>query len=157
MGRSSVGVTGRWRGITLPELLVVVSIIGLAVTVAVPSISRAVRSARLNTAAGQLAVSLKAARMIAVSSGAPLDFVVAGDPDNYYEYPDKSGRIRRFTLPPGIRIVSTSSPITFQPNGAVTAPVTTTLEAELSATTTELWEIRTNLSGVSKVIRPRDP
>ena len=153
MGRSSVGATVGWRGVTLPELLVVVSIIGLSVAVAVPSISRAIRSARLNTAASQFAVSLKAARMIAVSRGAPLDFVVRSDPDNYYEYEDKVGRLRRFTLPPGIRIVSTSSPITFQPNGSVAAPVTTTLEAELSVGTVAVWEIRTNVTGVSKVVK----
>ena len=104
-----VGTVRDNRGITLPELLVVLAIVALAVTVAVPFISGAIHSARVRTSVDQLAVSLMAARMLAVTRQAPVSVTVATDPHNYYEVPDRNGLPQRFDMPENVRIVSSTS------------------------------------------------
>ena len=140
----------------MPELLVVVTIIGLAVTMAIPLITDAVRSTRIRIAADQLAVSLRAARMISVTVQADVDVRIEATPDNYYEYVDAGGRLRHFELPAGVQIMAPDRTITFQPNGAIAAPTTLTLEAPLSRGVTAEWRLDTNLLGVTSVtiVRP---
>lgn len=145
------------RGITLPELLVVLAIIALAVTVAVPIISGAIQSARTRTAIDQFAVSLMAVRMLAVTQQAEVSLSVAADPENYYEYPDRHGSTQRFEMPDGVRIVSSTDPIAFQPNGMVDGGARTVFEARRSGTPTETWEIETSILGVAKVTRREGP
>jgi prepilin-type N-terminal cleavage/methylation domain-containing protein len=145
------------RGITLPELLVVVAIIGLAVTVAVPLISGAVQSARIRTAIDEFAISLMAARMLAVTQQSPVDLTVAADPANYYEYPDRNGELQRFAMPEEVRIVSSTNPITFQPNGMVAGGARTVLETRRSGGPVETWEVATSILGIATVRREGGP
>lgn len=147
----------RSRGITLPELLVVVSIIALAVAIAIPVISEAVRSAKVRSAADQFTVSIMAARMIAVTRQAPVSITVAVDPGNYFEYPDRSGEMRRYEMPSGVRIVSSTNPITFRMNGGVDGGATTRIEADMGGSTVEIWEIDTSIMGVARVTHWRTP
>jgi prepilin-type N-terminal cleavage/methylation domain-containing protein len=154
---------GEHRGITLPELLVVVTIIGLAVTVSIPLVSGAIRSAELRSAAAQFLVSLQAARMIAVSKQGPLDVRISAHPVNRYEYEDSAGRTRLSTIPSSVCIVSATSPtITFEANGSVGAAAVTTFvnkQQDGAGTGCELgggaegFEIRTNLLGEPTVTR----
>jgi len=146
----------RSGGVTLPELLVVMSIIGLAVAVAVPVISEAVRSARVHTAANQLNVSLMAARMLAVTRQAPVDFRVAIDPANYFEYPDRSGRLRRYEMPEGVVITVSTDPITFRADGSVEGGASTTIEAAFGRGASERWEIDVNILGITTVTHRRE-
>ncbi len=147
----------RGLGITLPELLVVVAIIGLALTVAVPLIQDAVRSARVRAATDEFVINLMAARMLAVTRQTDIDVVVSPHPDDFYEYPGRDGRLRRFTLPEGIRIVSSTSPISFRANGMVDGGATTRFEARVDTRTVEQWEIRTSLLGIATVTRRSEP
>jgi prepilin-type N-terminal cleavage/methylation domain-containing protein len=157
MGGIDPRIGRRSRGITLPELLVVVAIIGLAVAVAVPLISDAVRSARVRKATDELAVSLMAARMLAVTKRTPVDVTVAVDPANYYEYPGRDGKLTRFDMPLDVRIVNSTSPITFQPNGMVDGGASTRLEARVSGNDVEVWNIKTSVLGVTSVERQVNP
>jgi prepilin-type N-terminal cleavage/methylation domain-containing protein len=151
MRRINVRRTHRKDGVTLPELLVVVSIIGLAVTIAIPLISEAIDSARLHTAADQLAVSLMAARMLAVTRQVPVDFKVAVAPENYFEYPDRNGKMRRYEMPTGVRIASSTDPITFRADGSVEAGARTTLEAVGAGRAADVWEIDVSILGMTTV------
>jgi len=151
------------RGITLPELLVVVSVIGMAVAVAVPLVSGAIISAKLRTGTDQFRVSLQAARMIAVSRQAPVPVRVFVHPENRYEYEDVQGRTRVSRIPPGICIQSaTSDPIIFQANGSIPAAATTifTSSQRVGASTVcelsggvDSFSVETNLLGGSSVTR----
>lgn len=152
----STGVGAREGGVTLPELLVVVSIIALAVTVAIPVISEAVRSARIQTATDQFAVSLMAARMLAVTRQTPVDVTVAVHPANYYEYPDRHGRLKRFELPKGVRISASSNPITFRADGSVEGGASTTFEAVVGGAG-KRYEVDVSILGISKVTRLAEP
>jgi prepilin-type N-terminal cleavage/methylation domain-containing protein len=147
----------RLRGVTLPELLVVVSIIALAVTIAIPVISEAVRSARVQTATDQFAVSLMAARMLAVTRQAPVAVAVAVHPDNYYEYPDRNGRLKRFEMPKGVRISASTNPITFRPDGSVQDGASTTFEAVVAGRGSERYEVDVSILGISTVTRLVEP
>jgi len=142
-------------GFSLPELLVVISIIGLGVAASVPLISGAVRSAKIQGAANQLTISLRAARMIAVSKRQPVNVHVVGresDPGNFYEYTDHRGRITRITMPEGAWITD-SADIEFQPNGSISGDQiqTVVLEAGSDDNVEQRWSIETNLIGATTV------
>ena len=154
----------RQRGVTLPEVLVGLAIVALAVAIAVPIIGGAVRSANARVAANYLSVNLRAARMIAVSANRTVQFTIHAEPHaacsctpTFYEYRDIKNRLRRFDMPAGVTIASTtSSEIVFRPNGSSDAPSTTILRAEVGRGNVELWTIETSLIGVPTVRHARE-
>lgn len=146
------------RGFSISELLVVLAIIGIAVAIGIPIAAEQVRQAKIRGAADQLAMDLRAARMIAVSTRVPnpgLSFTIMTEPDNYYEYPDNKGNTRHIEMPDGVRITSSTSPIMFQLNGSVDSASTTVIEIALTASILERWTISTNILGVSTTDRER--
>ena len=52
-------------------------------------------------------------------------------------------------MPDGVRIVSSTSPIQFKPNGSILGGSTTVIESPISASTLSKWTITTNVLGVS--------
>lgn len=151
------------RGVTLPEMLVVVTIVALAVAVAIPIIGGAMRSASARAAANNFSVSLRAARMIAVTTHEPVSFTVQSEPHprcfctpTFYEYAGVDGRPRRVDMPRGVTIASSTSPIGFRPNGSATAASTTVIRAEVAPDNIELWTIQTSLIGVPTVRHARE-
>jgi prepilin-type N-terminal cleavage/methylation domain-containing protein len=146
----------RIGGVTLPELLVVVSIIALAVTIAIPVISEAVRSARVHTATDQLSVSLMAARMLAVTKQSPVEFRVAVAPENYFEYLDRNDRPRKYEMPTGVQISSSTDPITFRADGSVDGGARTTIETISGGEAGERWEIEVSILGITTVTHRRE-
>ena len=153
MPTKQIDQAGKCGGISLAELLVVMAIISLAVMVAVPAISTAVRSARVRAAVDQYSVTLKAARMVAVTNQAPCNVTVEIDPANTYSYVDAQGRTRRASMPPGVRILSSTSPIVFRSNGSVAGGAATRIETTIDERRTESWRIETNHLGITVVAR----
>ena len=153
----------RCSGVTLAELLVVVTIVALAVSVAIPIIGGAVRAASARAAANGLSVNLRAARMLAVTTHKTMTLTVRAEPHarcfctpTYYEYPGRDGRMRRFDMPRGVTIASSTTPIGFLPNGAATGASTTVIRAEVAPDNIELWTIETSLIGVPTVRHARE-
>jgi prepilin-type N-terminal cleavage/methylation domain-containing protein len=151
-------------GVTLPELLVVIAIISMVVTISVPLIAGAVRSSAARAAANGFAVSLKAARMLAVSINAPVQVTVQEEPHpdcycgiTYYEYPDRRGELRRTFMPPGVTIDSSTPVITFMPNGSVPGGSSTVIRTQVSPEIVENWTIETTSTGFSVVRLERTP
>jgi prepilin-type N-terminal cleavage/methylation domain-containing protein len=142
-------------GFSLPELLVVVAIVGIAVLVSVPLVSEQVRLAKIRGAADQLTMDLKAARMIAVSSRSTVDFTVNTDPTNDYQYTDARGKTRQISMPSGVTITSSTSPISFGPTGKLSSAATTVMEINVTGSTIERWTITTSILGVSSVTQQR--
>ena len=147
--RSEVEPRGS-RGVSLSELLVVMAIIGIAVAIGIPLATQQMRMARIRGAADQLAMDIKAARMIAVSTRADVDMTIDTQPTNAYEYTDNQGKLRRIEMPDGVRITSSDSPLTFHLNGSLDNAATTVLEIDVSGSLTERWTISTTILGVSK-------
>ena len=142
-------------GFTLPELLIVLAIAGLALVIAVPLAAEQIRTVQSHAAAGQLATDIRAARMIAVSKRSTVTLQVDVDPTNAYQYTDAHGRVRRIALPKQIRIVSSSPPISFGANGALAAAATTVLEASVSGGVIDRFTVATSLLGVPTVTHQR--
>ncbi len=147
----------RERGFSLSEMLVVVAILGLAVAIAVPLTAEQMKRAKIRSAADEFAMHLKAARMIAVSKRATINFVVTPDPANIYSYPGTNGLVRTFEMPTGVRIISPTSATTiaFLANGSLAAANTTVLEASLADDVREQWSVTTSVLGVSSVTHTR--
>jgi prepilin-type N-terminal cleavage/methylation domain-containing protein len=154
MGVGQIRHRVKQAGVTLPELLVVVAIISMAVTVSVPLISGAVRSSSARAAANGFAVNLKAARMLAVSINAPVTVTVQEEPHDdcfcevtFYEYPDRRGNMQRIEMPPGVTIDASTTPIIFMPNGSVPGGSNTVIRTRVSPETLESWTIETTATG----------
>lgn len=143
---------GRSRGYSLAELLIVLAIIGVTVAVAVPLVADSMRSAKVRGAADQLAMDMRAARMIAVSKRMTVPLTINADPANTYSYTDARGVARHVTLPTGVRITSASpSSVSFLPNGSLSSAATATLEVSLGSSSVERWTVTTNTMGVAKL------
>jgi len=145
----------RSPGFSLPELLVVLAILGAGVAVAIPLTRTQVISSRIRTSAGQFATDLRMARMIAVTKRAAVSVTVAPDPANYYEYTDGAGKLRRVNLSTGVRLISSTSPIVFQVNGSIANPSSSVFEVDLKGSTIERWTVTATILGVPSITRER--
>ena len=155
-----MAVRGRQGGVTLPELLVVVTIIALATMAAIPTITETVRATRLRSATRSLEATFRAVRILAVTQQQDASVIVRpapappaspGPTENQYEYVDLQGRPRTGRMPLGIRIASSTTPIVFHPNGTLDGEAVTVLEVE-TREGLRTWEIRTSRMGVTRVI-----
>lgn len=145
-------------GVSLPELLVVISILALGVMISIPLIADRVHDAKLRAAASRYAMTLRAARMVAVAEQMPVTVTVRPDPDNVYEYLDSGGRLRTTELPGGAWIdeVESTPSFTFGPDGSLDATAKTVLRSKMSAGTVESWTVDIPLTGIPRVRRDPD-
>ena len=141
----------RERGVTLLEALVALLLLGITSAFASSLVVERVRATRSRVAAEQLAVDLRSARMAAISNRKPVSLVVSTDPANAYEYTNAQGVLRRVELPDGVRIVSSTSPIRFEPNGSVAGGASTVLETKLAEYRLERRTVSTNVIGISRI------
>jgi len=142
----------RERGVSLPELLVVIAILALGVMVSVPLIADRMHDIKLSSAVSQYTVSLRAARMVAVATRAPVTVSVDVDPQNTYRYVDSKGRLHTFELPDGAWFDTTSTAaISFGVNGSLDLPATTILRTRLSGGRVATWTVELPLSGIPSV------
>jgi len=139
----------------LPELLVVIAILALGVMVSIPMIADRIQLAKVQSAVGQYAVTLRAARMIAVTKQLPVTVTVRVDPDNLYEYNDSMGRLRTTRLPAGVWIddTETTGDLVFSPDGSLSAPSRTVIQSRMYNGVVEEWVIDVPFSGIP-VVRP---
>jgi prepilin-type N-terminal cleavage/methylation domain-containing protein len=143
------------RGFTLVESLVVLVLLVIAVAIAMSLVQERLQTARIRVSAQQFAVHLRSARFAAVSQRSPADVIVSADPENTYRFTDVRGKDHIIRLPAGVRIVSSSSPIRFQANGAVSGGASTVMEVELPGDRLERWEIDTAALGVPRLSHER--
>ena len=155
MRAKTMNVRGKQAGFSISELLVVLAIIGLGVAIAVPITQQQVRAAKIRTAAEQFAGDMRAVRMIAVSKRTATDITVAAAPDNYYEYTDADGRLRRIEMPAGVTITSSTTPLTYQLNGSMTAASTSVFECQVGKSVTEQWTVTSSILGIPSVTHQR--
>ena len=139
----------RSQGFSLLEILLVLVIMALTASLIVPQLGDGARRLRVRNMVSQFALDLSAARWTAVSGRTAVDLVVTVDPANSYEYTDHHGRLRSVQMPDGVRIVSSTSPIQFKPNGSLLGGSTTVIESPISASLLSRWTITTNVLGIS--------
>ena len=146
----------RPRGISLPELLVVVALLALALLITVPLTARRVNELRLRSTADQFLVTVRAARMVAVTTGRQTVLSIEPHPSDRYEYTDAGGKTREIELPPGVRIDEASAlALVFRPNGSLEPPVpaTVVLKGRLPKGIVERWTVTTPMSGIPSMQR----
>jgi Tfp pilus assembly protein FimT len=153
LDRSGHRLETSWRGVSFPELLVMIAILALAAMVTIPLIADRIHQAKLDAAAGQYAVTLRAARMIAVSKQRSVAVTVRAAPDNVYEYVDAAGRLRSTHLPDGAWFDPDESDATvvFAPDGSLDDATSTVIKARMSGGVVESWKIDVPLAGIPRV------
>jgi Tfp pilus assembly protein FimT len=139
------------RGISLPELMVVIALLALGVIVTVPLIADRVHDIKMQSAVSEFTVALRAARMAAVARGATVTVTVSAS-DGSYGFADAAGTARTYLLPAGARFdPSSTAAIPFRPDGSLDAAATAILEARFSDGTVRSWTVHVPLSGFPAV------
>ena len=147
--------SSRSAGFSLPELLAVLALVAIAIAIAIPLVNEQVRIADVRAAADDLAVHLRAARMISVTTHAPIKFTVLVDPDNKFNYPSTDGIQRWYPMPARVRITAASvNKIEFQSNGSVVAAGAIVLESLVSGST-ERWTASVSMMGMPTLVHER--
>jgi len=143
------------RGFSLPELLVVLALIGIIAAMGVPFVNEQIRIAEVRSAADELGVHLRAARMIAVSHRKDIVVTVTADPGNTMSYEGTEGITRTITMPARVKIKSGSTAtITFRSDGSSLASSTVTAESAVSDKT-ERWTLTVSTVGLVSVAHVR--
>jgi Tfp pilus assembly protein FimT len=130
--------------------MVVLVVMAITLAISTKIVTERIRSTKIRIAASQLAVDLRSARLDAVANRRSVDVFVWPDPVNVYNYTDSRGRERWMELPPGVRIASSDSLVTFRANGSVLGGATAVLETNLSPHIVERWTVDTNALGISR-------
>ena len=158
--------TNQQAGFSLAELLAVLALVGIVVAIGIPIVNEQIRIADIRQAADQMAVHLRAARMLAVTQHRNNVAVnVSIDPTNTYAYcavdPALTGNVcpstqlRTIRMPGTAKLMSGSdTTITFKSDGSSTAARTVTIESAVSAKT-ERWTLSVNTLGLVAVAHTR--
>ena len=143
------------NGFSMVEMLIVIAFIGITVGIAIPLVNEQVRIAEIRAAADEIAVHLRAARMIAVSHHKDIVVTVSADPANTVSYEGTNGAVRTMSMPNRVKIKSGSaSSITFHSDGSTGSSSTVTTESAVSAST-ERWTLTVNILGMVSVAHAR--
>jgi Tfp pilus assembly protein FimT len=142
-------------GFSIGELLVVLTIIGAIVAMGIPLVNEQVRLANIRAVTDEIAVHLRAARMIAVSQHKDVVVTINADPTNTVSYTGTNGETRLITMPPSLTIKTGSSvSITFHSDGSSGA-VSSVLTEFVGPNFTETWTLTVSAVGMVSVSKVR--
>jgi len=148
-------VSGRTLGFSLPELLAVMALLGIAIAIGIPIVNEQVRIAEVRATADELALHLRAARMIAVTQRKTIIFTVNVDPDNSFSYEGNDGKLKTISAPERVKISDASDrSILFKRNGSVDAASSVILESVISGAR-ERWTATVNTVGLATLVHER--
>ncbi len=114
------------RGFSLPELLIVIALMGLFILFGGPAFMDAYRAYRARATADNLLNDLRAQRYIAVANRASSTLTLNNQSNvtapNTYSFTNSKGVLITITLEPGVNIETTSAgSVTFGTNGGTGA------------------------------------
>ena len=150
----------RERGFSIGEMLVVLAIMGITLAIGIPLVNEQVRIADIRSAADNLAVNLRAARMIAVSHHKDIvvtvnNETVASPNTNSITYLGTTNTLKTVSMPKQVNIKSGSATsITFHSDGSTAAASTVTAECVVSSAT-ERWTLTVNTLGLVSIAHAR--
>jgi prepilin-type N-terminal cleavage/methylation domain-containing protein len=147
--------TGHVRGFSLPELIAVIALIGIAIAIGIPIVNEQVRMAEVRAVADDLALHLRAARTIAVTKHTTVTFTVDVDPINRFRYIGSDGVEKEIKMPGRVRIAPASSrSINFKRNGSVDVASVIIVESDVSGAR-ERWTASVSAAGLTKLVHER--
>ncbi len=144
---------GHDRGYSLPELLIVIALIGLFVVFGGPAMADAFKAYKVRSVANSLTVDLRALRYNAVSTRSPRTMTInntTSAPPNQYSYTNFKGDPITVLIEPGVSIETTSAAsITFNINGSTgaTGNQTVSLSMFISGSRNDRYTITITPSG----------
>jgi prepilin-type N-terminal cleavage/methylation domain-containing protein len=142
-------------GFSLPELLAVLAMMAIAIAIGVPLVNEQVRIAEIRAAADDLALHLRAARMMSVTQHRTVQFKVYVEPDNSFEYEKFELKWKKVFLPGRVRILAASDRlINFKQNGSVDVASSIILESTVSGAR-ERWTASVNAVGLTTLSHAR--
>ena len=155
----------RQAGFSLAEMLIVIAFIAITVAIGIPLVNEQVRIAEVRSSADDLALHLRAARMLAVAKHKTIVFTVNVDPVNSFSYKalDDSSiftgdnpKVRGpFKMPTRVKIVTGSDgSISFMQNGSVDFVSSIVLESQVS-NYLERWTATVNTVGLTTLAHQR--
>ncbi len=129
--------------------------VGIAIAIGIPLVNEQVRIAEVRAAADDLALHLRAARMISVTKHKTVRFTVYVDPTNGFEYEGLNGKLKQVGMPGRVRIAAASDrSIDFKRNGSVEAASSIILESDVSGAC-ERWTATVNTVGLTTLAHER--
>jgi len=154
-------------GFTTLELMVVIGIVAILVTLAVPNFFGKMPAKRLESAAGDVNAALQTARLAAVKENTCAVVEFSSSDNNYRIFVDNGGAnaanacnkiqdtgepaVKAGKLPPGVDLVSATpqSIIGFNSRGFPDSAVTISLKNDSGPT----WTVTLNITGSSRINR----
>jgi len=129
--------------------------VAIAIAIGIPIVNEQVRIAEVRAAADDLALHLRAARMISVTQHRTVPFKVYVDPDNKFEYERFTLKWKQVFMPGRVRIAPASDRlINFKKNGSVEAASSVILESDVSGAR-ERWTVSVNTVGLTTLAHVR--
>lgn len=145
----------RQAGFSLAEMLAVLALIGISIAIGIPLVNEQIRIAEVRGAADDLALHLRAARMLAVTKHKTIVFTVNIDPANTFSYEGNNGLTKTISMPGRVKIVTGSrASISFKLDGSVDALSTVILESNVSDKL-ERWTATVNTLGLTTLAHQR--
>lgn len=155
----------RQAGFSLAEMLIVIAFIAITVAIGIPLVNEQVRIAEVRSSADDLALHLRAARMLAVAKHKTIVFTVNVDPTNTFSYRavdnaaiftgDNPTLRGPFKMPTRVKIASGSAAtINFFQNGSVDFSSSVVLESQVSDKL-ERWTATVNTVGLTTLAHQR--
>ena len=138
------------KGFTLIELMVVVVLLGIFASLAVPSFNRMIEKNRVEAAASELYRLVLAARSDAVNKrSATILSYVAGA--RTWQLSQGGATVRQFVLPASLGNAQTHNSLTFSPDGTVSSSATLKVSSQKVGTE---YSIGIQRSGSARVTGP---
>ena len=129
--------------------------IAIAIAVGIPIVNEQVRIAEVRAAADDLALHLRAARMISVTKHTTIRFTVYVAPTSTFEYGELNKKQRQVAMPARVRIAPASDHlINFKKNGSVDVASSIILESDVSGAR-ERWTASVNSVGLTTLSHAR--
>jgi len=130
--KSPIKTLSRYKGITLIEILLIISLIAVLVSFAIPTIGSAAARAEMTAAVENVQFSIDAARDVARMTGSDISLELESTPGDQLQritfsskdasHSRMAGGLQQYQLPEDIRLISKYEVYVFDDRGLVHTP-----------------------------------